>query len=256
MSQDETTAAGNRGTYVYGIVRAGTSLDSVAEAEDGLPDVRLIESGDIAALVSAGPERAAREVVLGHGRVLEAALDGSPVVPLQFGMVLTDDDAVRNEILEGHHDELAELLDRLEGRVQMTLKVYYHEDAIVADVLTSDPKLVELREAIQGRSEDETRNQRIKLGEGINAAMDQRRQQDGQEILDRLKPLADAVALEPPEDELMVAHVAFLLQRDRLEEFDAAVEEIARPQVELMRFRLLGPMPAYNFIDLKEPAWG
>jgi hypothetical protein len=218
--------------------------------------VRLIESGDIAALVSAGPERAAREVVLGHGRVLEAALDGSPVVPLQFGMVLTDDDAVRNEILEGHHDELAELLDRLEGRVQMTLKVYYHEDAIVADVLTSDPKLVELREAIQGRSEDETRNQRIKLGEGINAAMDQRRQQDGQEILDRLKPLADAVALEPPEDELMVAHVAFLLQRDRLEEFDAAVEEIARPQVELMRFRLLGPMPAYNFIDLKEPAWG
>jgi hypothetical protein len=255
MSADETTNGGNRGTYVYGIVRAGAALKSLHDAEE-LPDVRLIESGDIAALVSAGPERAAREVVLGHGRVLEAALDGSPVVPLQFGMVLTDDDAVRNEILEGHHDELAELLDRLEGRVQMTLKVYYHEDAIVADVLTSDPKLVELREAIQGRSEDETRNQRIKLGEGINAAMDQRRQQDGQEILDRLKPLADAVALEPPEDELMVAHVAFLLQRDRLEEFDAAVEEIARPQVELMRFRLLGPMPAYNFIDLKEPAWG
>jgi hypothetical protein len=255
MTQEETTTGGNRGTYVYGIVRAGAGLKAV-EDDAELPEVRLIESGDIAALVSAGPERASREVVLGHGRVLEAALDGSPVVPLQFGMVLTDDDAVRNEILEGHHDQLAELLDRLEGRVQMTLKVYYHEDAIVADVLTSDPKLVELREAIQGRSEDETRNQRIKLGEGINAAMDQRRQQDGQEILDRLKPLADAVALEPPEDELMVAHVAFLLQRDRLEEFDAAVEEIARPQVELMRFRLLGPMPAYNFIDLKEPAWG
>jgi hypothetical protein len=50
--------------------------------------------------------------------------------------------------------------------------------------------------------------------------------------------------------------VAFLLQRDRLEEFDSTVEEIARPNVELMRFRLLGPMPAYNFIDLKEPAWG
>ena len=65
-----------------------------------------------------------------------------------------------------------------------------------------------------------------------------------------------AVSLEPPEDELMVAHVAFLLPRDRLEEFDSAVEEIARPQVELMRFRLLGPMPAYSFIDLKEPAWG
>jgi hypothetical protein len=255
MTQEETTTGGPRGTYVYGIVRAGAPLDSVA-GDDGLPVVRLIEAGDIAALVSAGPERAAREVVLNHGRVLEAALDGSPVVPLQFGMVMTDDDAVRNEILDGHHDELADLLDRLEGRVQMTLKVYYHEDVVVAEILSSDPKLAELRASIQGSSEDQTRNQRIKLGEAINAAMDQRRQRDGQEILDRLRPLADAVALEPPEDELMVAHVAFLLQRDRLEEFDATVEEIAQPQVELMRFRLLGPMPAYNFIDLKEPAWG
>jgi hypothetical protein len=255
MSQDETTAAGTRGTYVYGIVRAGAPLGSVAGNEE-LPDVRLIESGDIAALVSAGPERAAREVVLNHGRVLEAALDGSPVVPLQFGMVLTDDDAVREEILEGHHDELAGLLDRLDGRVQMTLKVYYHEDVVVAEILSSDPKLAELREAIQGSSEDASRNHRIKLGEGINAAMEQRKKDDGQEILDRLRPLADAVALEAPEDELMVAHVAFLLHRDRLEEFDQTVEEIAKPNVELMRFRLLGPMPAYNFIDLKEPAWG
>jgi hypothetical protein len=256
MSTQESTAGGGQGTYVYGIVRAGTSLNSLTAADDGLPEVRLIESGDIAALVSAGPERATREIVLGHGRVLEAALEGSPVVPLQFGMVLTDDDAVRNEILEAHHDELAELLDRLKGRVQMTLKVYYHEDVVVAEILSENPKLAELREAIQGRSEDETRPQRIKLGEAINVAMEKRRKRDGEEILERLRPLADAIALEGPEDELMVAHVAFLLQRDRLDEFDAAVEEIAQPNVELMRFRLLGPMPAYNFIDLKEPAWG
>ena len=256
MTGDQTTAAGGQGTYVYGIVRAGARLDSVAAAEDGLPEVRLIEAGDIAALVSAGPERATREIVLGHGRVLEAMLEGSPVVPLRFGMVLTDDDAVRDEILEAHHDELAELLDRLDGRVQMTLKVYYHEDVVVAEILSENAKLAKLRAAIQGLSEDESRKQRIQLGEGINAAMDKRRLSDGKEILERLRPLADAVALEPPEDELMVAHVAFLLQRDRLNEFDAAVEQIAEPNVELMRFRLLGPMPAYNFIDLKEPAWG
>jgi hypothetical protein len=171
-------------------------------------------------------------------------------------MVLTDDDAVREEILEAHHDELAEYLDRLEGRVQMTLKVYYHEDVVVAEILSANPKLAELRAAIQGQSEDVSRNQRIKLGEAINVAIEKRRKSDGEQILQRLRRYADAVALEGPEDELMVAHVAFLLQRDRLDEFDAAVEEIAEPNVELMRFRLLGPMPAYNFTDLKEPAWG
>jgi hypothetical protein len=256
MTDDAPTASGSRGTYVYGIVRAGASLDPVAAIGDGQSEVRLIESGDIAALVAAGPERATRDIVLGHGRVLEAVLESSPVVPLQFGMVVTDDDAVRGEILEAHHDELAGFLDRLEGRVQMTLKVYYHEDVVVAEILSSNPKLAELRAAIQGRTEDESRKQRIALGEGINAAMDKRRQRDGEAILERVRPFADAISLEPPEDELMVAHVALLLQRDRLEEFDAAVEELAQPNVELMRFRLLGPMPAYNFINLKEPAWG
>jgi hypothetical protein len=53
----------------------------------------------------------------------------------------------------------------------------------------------------------------------------------------------------------MVAHAVFLLQRDRMQEFDDTLEEIARDRAELMRFRLLGPMPAYNFIDFKEPAW-
>jgi hypothetical protein len=245
-----------RGTYVYGVVRAGTPLDAIDEVESGMPPARLVEAGDVAALVSDGPEKATRDLVLGHGRVLEAALEASPVVPLRFGLVVKDDDAVREEVLKGHHDELLQLLERFEGRVQMTLKAYYHEDAVVAEVLAANPKLASLREAIQGRSEDESRKERIKLGEGINAALEKRKKADGQEILEPLKPLADAVSLEPPEDELMVAHAVFLLQRDRLEEFDAALNELAQERVELMRFRLLGPMPAYNFIDLKEPAWG
>jgi hypothetical protein len=172
------------GTYVYGIVRAGASLDAIGDAEDDLPEVRLVEAGDLAALVSDGPEQATRELVLGHGRVLEAALESSPVVPLRFGMMVTDEDAVREEILEAHHDQLAQLLARFEGRVQMTLKVYHHEDAVVAEVLAADPKLASLREAIQGRSEDESRKERISLGERINAAIETRKKRDGKEILE------------------------------------------------------------------------
>src|SRR3954453_9143868 len=108
-------------TYAYGIVRAGASLEAL-ERSDGLPEVRLVEAGELAALVSDRAERATRATVLDHGRVLEATLRGSPVVPLRFGTVMTDEDAVRKQILEAHHDELVKLLERLEDRVQMTLK--------------------------------------------------------------------------------------------------------------------------------------
>src|SRR4051794_29101904 len=110
-----TEEARAQATYVYGIVRAGASLEAIGDAEDGLPQLRLVEAGDLAALVSDGPEQATRELVLGHGRVLEAALESSPVVPLRFGFMVTDEDAVREEILEAHHDELAQLLERFEG---------------------------------------------------------------------------------------------------------------------------------------------
>ena len=242
------------GTYVYGVVRPGVSV-AVSE-EEGVPEVRLIEAGDLAALVSDSPEKASREAVLSHNRVLEAALDDSPVVPFRFGFVLTDDDAVRTEVLEAHHDELAKLLERFEGRVQFALKVYYHEDAIVADILAGEPELARLRDETRGQPEDATYKQRVRLGELLNKAIEQRRQRDGKEILDALSPLAEAVALEGPEDELMLANVVFLLERDRLDEFDAALEEIAAPQVKLMRFRLIGPVPAYNFIEAEGQAWG
>jgi Gas vesicle synthesis protein GvpL/GvpF len=251
----EQGKAPSASVYVYGIVRADGMPDTLGGGDSELPEVHLVEEGDIAALVSTGPERATRELVLGHGRVLEAALDHSPVVPLRFGMLVTDEDAVRREVLEAHHDDLVRLLDRFEDRVQVTLKVYYHEDAVVAEILAANPQLAKLHEAVRGGSEDATYKQRVKLGEAINAAMEKRRTRDGAEILEPLKSRAEAVSLEPPEDELMVAHVAFLLPRERFKEFDSAVEDIAKDRVELLRFRLLGPMPAYNFVDFREPAW-
>lgn len=256
MSQETQSASGTegapegRGSYVYGIVRPGASVE--VSGEDGVPQVRIVEADDVAALVSDSPEKASREAVLSHNRVLEAALESSPVVPLRFGLVVADDDAVRSEILEAHHDELTDLLERFEGRVQLTLKVYYHEDAIVAHILAGEPELARLRDEIRGQPEDASYKQRVRLGELLNKAMEQQRERDGTEILEALRPLAEAVALEGPDDELMVAHTVFLLKRDQTDEFDATLEQIAGERSELMRFRLLGPMPAYNFIDFQE----
>jgi hypothetical protein len=260
MSQETQSASAGEatnkgpGTYVYGIVRPGASV--AVSGEDGVPEVRLVEADDLAALVSDSPEKASREAVLSHNRVLEAALEDSPVVPLRFGFVMTDDDAVRKEILEEHHDELAKLLERFEGRVQLALKIYYHEDAIVADVLAGEPELARLRDETRGKPEDATYKQRVRLGELLNKAIEKRRERDGKEILDALRPLAEAVALEGPEDELMLANVVFLLTREQRKEFEAKLEEIAGERTKLMRFRLIGPMPAYNFIDVEGAAWG
>jgi hypothetical protein len=243
--------------WVYGIVPAGAALKEV-ERREGLPDVSVVEAGDIGAIVGdvpEGDEKATRNQALAHARVLEAAVVDASVVPFRFGIVVPSDQKVGTDLLEAHHDALVQHLRNVDDRVQMTLKVYYHDEALLREIVDNEPEVARLREAVSEGPEEATRDVRAQLGELVSNAVEQRRQRDSADILERLKPVSEAAVVEGLETEFMVLNVPFLVARDRQEEFEDAVEEVAQERQERMRFRLLGPMPAYNFIDVEEPAW-
>jgi gas vesicle protein GvpL/GvpF len=244
--------------WVYGVVPAGAALEEVERRADRLPEVWVVEAGDLAAIVGNAPEgdgKATRNQALAHARVLEAAVVDAPVVPFRFGIMVPGDHEVGTELLEAHRDELVPLLKRLEGRLQLTLKVYYREDVVLREIVDSEPEIGQLREAIREGPEAATRNIRMRLGELVSNAVEQRRQRDAADILERLKPVSVAAVVEGLEKEFMVLHAPFLVERDRRQEFEETLEEVAQERQERMSFRLLGPMPAYNFIDVEEPAW-
>jgi Gas vesicle synthesis protein GvpL/GvpF len=246
------------GIYAYGVVRAGVTLNALEREGEGLPDVWLIEAGELAALASDLPDEeqaATRDHVLAHSRVLAAAAEDTAVVPLRFGMIFPSDEAIRDDLLEGRREELVQLLDKFADLVQMTLKVEYDEPAVLREIMAEVPEIAQLREEIGDRSEEESYDARVKLGELVNAAIEQRRERDSAELLEQLKSAAVAVAPQPPEKELMLLNAPFLVERRRARDFEEAVEEAAQPRAELMHFKLLGPTPAYHFIDLEEPAW-
>jgi hypothetical protein len=244
--------------WVYGVVPAGAALEEVERRADRLPEVWVVEAGDLAAVVGNAPEgdgKGTRNQALAHARVLEAAVVDAPVVPFRFGIMVPGDQEVGTDLLEAHHDELAPLLKRVEGRLQMTLKVYYREDVVLREIVDSEPEIAQLREAMREGPEEATRDVRMRLGELVSTAVEQRRERDSADILERLKPVSVAAVVEGLEKEFMVLNAPLLVERDRQQEFEDAVEEVAQERQERMTFRLLGPMPAYNFIDVEEPAW-
>ena len=246
-----------QGTYVYGVVRAGTSLDELAE-EEGMPPVALLEAGDLAAIVGDAPpddQTATRDAVMAHSKVLAAAVRNAGVVPMRFGIVFPSDEAVRDELLEGRKDELISRLDKVDDKVQMTLKVYFREDAFLRELVESNPEIARLRKATRQGSEEQTYNDRVRLGELINNGLEQRREQLANELMETMKPHAVTSVTEGLEKDLMVLNAPFLVEQSRVSEFDSAVEDIAGDETELLHFKLLGPMPAYHFIDTEEPAW-
>jgi hypothetical protein len=53
----------------------------------------------------------------------------------------------------------------------------------------------------------------------------------------------------------MVVNAAFLVRRDGLERFDAAVESVSAERAERMHFKLTGPLPPFSFVGQEGPAW-
>src|SRR4051794_4564824 len=94
--------------------------------------VRLVEHDGLAAVVTdlAEPPKTRNDLDR-HAKVQAAIVEQETIVPLRFGTLLDSEDELRSGLLGDHAAELAELLQSVDGRVQMTLKAVYHEDAVL-----------------------------------------------------------------------------------------------------------------------------
>src|SRR5579862_6209603 len=132
--------------YVYGIVEA-TAAAPTANGVTGAP-VRVIGGDRAAVLVSdlpSGELRLSREDMMAHARVLEGALAEGTVLPMRFGIVM-DPDEVQARLLQAHGDDLRAQLERLAGKVEMSVRVLYEQEPLMRELVNSDRRIAALRE--------------------------------------------------------------------------------------------------------------
>jgi hypothetical protein len=248
------------GYYLYAYVRRD---DLPAELGDGgvgsAPGrVECLAEGGVAALVTPlGAERVAprRANLLAHADVLNRAFERATVLPLRFGFILPDEAAVRHEIAS-RAAELTRLLDAFQDRVEMQVSALYREDRLLGEVLAENPAIAAAQRRIRGLPVAATHFERIRLGERVAGAVDAKRAADGAAVVRELERVSVAVAADEPRHEHTVVNASFLVARDRLEEFDAAVERVSRERAERMHFRLLGPRPPHSFVGTSRPLAG
>jgi hypothetical protein len=237
--------------YVFGIVPAGAPVPP-DDDEGPAAGLRLVEVGEVAALVGSTPAdrglgRAAD--LLAHDRVLAAVVAaGTPVLPMRFGAVVTDESAVRAELLSAHHDHFVGVLRSLQGRVQYTVNVRYEQDTVLRQVLAEHPEIARLRET-DGESETSSVfDRRLRLGELVVRALERLRPADAAAVLDEVGDDFDFRAHQSTApDEVLDA--AFLVETARVGEFEDRVEELGRRNAGRLRVRLVGPSPAYDFVE-------
>ena len=248
------------GSYVYGIFPGDIKLkNDLAGVGDPPDEVRIVRGDDLAALVSTvrldGP-LGTPEDLAAHQQILDACVAEVPVLPIRFGAVLTDDEAVVSDLLEANHDEFSEALRHLEGTAQFVVKGRYDERAMLGEVLADNREAAELHKQIRGADPDATRDLRIRLGEIINEGVGARREADTRAFGNRMKGHCAASAVREPSHELDAVNVAFLLKTGQEDELLDVVNDLAEEWQGRVELRVLGPMAPYDFVVTAEPAGG
>src|SRR5205085_12025429 len=69
--------------------------------------------------------------------------------------------------------------------------------------------------------------------------------------LDVLEPLAVETRVNENQTDLMLLNAAFLVDKGQEQAFDARVQALSEAQAGRQIFQYVGPLPPYNFVDLR-----
>lgn len=228
-------------TRSFGLIGIGTEPTEVS----------TVNYRDIAAVASPTPIEVhdpTRDNVLTHERVNEAVMKEFTVIPMSFGTVFkTEQDII--ELLKTAYDAFRDVLDKMRNKLEFGLKVLWEPDHVIKVIEKEDESLRLLRQEISSQ-QGSTYFARMQYGRLVDSLLEERSGQTATEILAALKGVAVASRVNKPIGDKMILNAAFLVSRDREEEFDAKVKQIGATH-EHLTFKYTGPWPPYNFVNIR-----
>ncbi|TLP75551.1 GvpL/GvpF family gas vesicle protein [Nesterenkonia sphaerica] len=248
MSRDPRDYAGE--VYLYGVVPAETAAPADLQGIQSQP-VEVLEHESVAVLVSeVDPDQilGTPDDLLAHTQLLDAVARQTPVLPLAFGTVVPEAAAVVEDILSPSQQEYAAGLENVDGHAQYTVSVTFDRDTVLREIITELPEAAHLREQIAGTTEDQTRPQRIQLGELMVRGLEQRQPAAAAPVIDRLQEVTSDLTEHERRQPDDVIELAALVAHQQAEEFEEVVEDLAREFHPRCKFRLVGPQAPYDFV--------
>ena len=251
------------GKYMYCIIRTpplagtGTTPETLQISNLGIGErgdkVHTIDFMGIAAVVSDTPIQEyeeSRRNMMAHTLVLEEVMRQRTILPVRFGTVAPSTDAVLEQVLNRRYGGMISTFEEVENRVELGVKAFWYEGVIFQEIIEENPTIRSLRDSLKTRKAEETYYERIRLGEKIEAAMEKKREEDSEKILEKLRPIVYKSRANKVITDKMVLNGAFLVDRSREPEFDEAMRILDAEMQKRVMFKYVGPVPPYNFVNI------
>lgn len=188
-----------------------------------------------------------------HEKVVEHFARRASVVPLRFGAVYLRRENVEAMLAE-RQEGLRAIIERLRGKDEWGLNVYCDRARLTEAVATLSPKLREMGERAGAAAPGQSYLLRKKIDALRETEARAEIKRAAARIEEELSALSDAAARlrvlkgEAGERGEAAAKFAFLVGRERFDEFRAGAERLAQAYAGAgFALELTGPWPAYNF---------
>jgi len=216
-------------------------------------EVYTVHYRDMAMVVSNTPVTVytpIKENALVHEKVIAEVMKAHTVVPMSFGIIFKSDKQI-GLLLKQNYSEIKKMLRKLKNRVELGLKVFLKKECFADEIEQDNPEITKLKKEIASLPAAQIFHKKIQLGTLVQAVVEAKRLQYSGEIYDQLKAYVVDARLNDTVGERMVLNSAFLVDRDREQEFDEKVNGVYLKYCDRMEFKYSGPWPPYNFVNIK-----
>jgi len=237
--------------YLYAIVAKGESRLYPGLGIDG-SDVYTIDDGHIAAVVSncerskIRPERAH---LARHQAVLRRLMEDVSPLPMAFASIAAGPREI-HRILSKNRRAFEQRLQRIEGKVEMGLRVDWDVPNIFEYFVGSHPQLRVERDRLVGTRQGFSQEEKIELGRMFDRLLTSDREEHTRRVTRVLTPVCAELKAIPCRGEREIMKLACLVKRDAQDAFSAAIFEAAKRFDNNFIFDYNGPWAPHNFVEI------
>lgn len=236
--------------YVYSIAAKDHPhrLDGVSGVGSDPSALRTVTAGPLCAVVSDIAEeiRPKRRDLNAHQRVQELLMADGVILPLQFGYIATDDDAVR-QVLESNAENYLGALQRLEGCAEYHVRASQTDEVpLLQQILQDVPAARDLNDRI--RSGDQDPSLPLALGEMVASEVQVRQETLAAGLTEALVSFSREYMAHPPSGSDFL-NLSLLVPEEQKEDLRTAEVNLAREIGSGIDLRFSGPLPPYSFVQ-------
>ena len=247
-----------KGLYIYGIVPNfyGTTqfqtLENSGVYAISFRNVSAIVSNRDSTEVNFSDRESLAYLLVHHQETIEELQRKgfTMILPMRLGTIVTSTDEVL-KILTCGHDLIIDALKKIEYLTEIDLVVTWGDFPGLLQDISAHPEINALKLELLQKNSDLTKVDQVKVGMLIKERLDAENKDVELKVLDVLSPYGLDIKMHEVMNDEMIVNSAFLINRNKREKFEHAIDMLDEKYQGVLNFKLIGPLPCYSFYTLE-----